>query len=215
MRKAYLFLLLLLSFLPALAWTGPAGAAPLKLLAFGDSLVQGYGLPTEDSFPSQLEAALRAAGQEVTVLNAGNSGDTTAAALARLSWSLADTPDAALVVLGGNDALRGLDPEETEANLRMLLTRLRRAGIPTLLAGLLAPRNLGEDYVRRFDGLFARVARAEGSRFYPFFLEGVAAEPSLNQPDGIHPNREGVARIVARMLPAVRDLLREARAEAP
>ncbi|MGO1119728.1 arylesterase [Rhodovibrionaceae bacterium A322] len=186
----------------------------LRLLAFGDSLVHGYGLPAGQAFPDQLALALAASGTanglEVEVINGGNSGDTTAAGLARLTWSLADNPDAVLVVLGGNDGLRGLSPDETYNNLSAILDTLAAREIPVLLAGMLAPRNLGSDYARSFDGAFARLARerqGENFFFYPFFLEGVAAERDLNQPDGIHPNEAGVAEIVRRILPQVNALL--------
>ncbi len=196
-----------------LVGSGPAAAAPLKLLAFGDSLVHGYGLPDGETFPEQLEAALRARGQEVEVINGGNSGDTTAAGLARLDWALADEPDAVLVEFGANDGLRGLDPAETGANLDAILTRLKGEGLPVLLAGMLAPRNLGADYAAEFDALYPRLAEQHGVAFYPFFLEGVAMESALNQADGIHPNAEGVRVIVESILPHVVRLLESARAE--
>ncbi|WP_366553382.1 arylesterase [Aquibaculum sediminis] len=182
---------------------------PVRLMAFGDSLVHGYGLDPDDVFPQQLEAALRDQGHEVEVINAGNSGDTTAAGLARIDWALADEPDAILVVLGANDGLRGLDPSETRRNLSGLLERLEEEELPTLFTGMLAPRNLGSDYAAEFDALFPRLAKAHDVVFYPFFLDGVVAEPALNQGDGIHPNAEGVAEIVARILPSVEELLSE------
>ena len=176
-------------------------------MAFGDSLVHGYGLPEHATFPAQLEEALREQGHSVEVLNAGNSGDTTAAGLARLDWALADQPDAVIVVLGANDGLRGLEPRQTYSNLSAILGRLQTNGMPVLLAGMLAPRNLGQDYVEEFDGVFARLSREWNLVFYPFFLEGVAAESNLNQADGIHPNEAGVAVIVDRILPSVQQLL--------
>ena len=193
----------------------PLGAAaqdsdPLELLAYGDSLVHGYGLAGPDNFPAQLEAALRAEGREVQVINGGNSGDTTAAGLARLDWTLSETPDAAIVVLGANDALRGLDPARTYENLDALLARFEELGVPVLLAGMLAPRNLGSDYAEEFDGVFPRLAAEREVLFYPFFLDGVATDPELNQPDGIHPNAAGVAVIVERLLPKVEELLDKA-----
>lgn len=208
----------LTSFALALGLTAGAAQAaePLRLMAFGDSLVHGYGLDPEDVFPQQLEAALRDQGHDVEVINAGNSGDTTAAGLARIDWALADDPDAILVVLGANDGLRGLDPSETRRNLSGLLERLEEEDLPTLFTGMLAPRNLGSDYAAEFDALFPELAEAHDVVFYPFFLEGVVAEPTLNQGDGIHPNAEGVAEIVARILPSVEELLAEtnSRAEA-
>ena len=185
-----------------------SGAAePLRLLAFGDSLTHGYGLPAGETFPDQLQAALRAEGYAVEVLNGGNSGDTTAAGLARLDWALADDPDAVLVELGANDGLRGIDPADTRANLDAILTRLGAEGLPVLLAGMLAPRNLGPDYTAAFDSVFPDLAEAHGVPLYPFFLDGVALEAALNQDDGIHPNAKGVAVIVERILPHVAALL--------
>lgn len=191
-------------------WAPAAQAAPLRLLAFGDSLVHGYGLNAGATFPEQLEAALRARGLEVTVINGGNSGDTTAGGRTRLDWALADKPDAVLVELGANDGLRGLDPGQTFVNLDAILTRLVAEGLPVLLAGMLAPRNLGQDYVRDFDAVFPRLAEKHGVPLYPFFLEGVALNPNLNQDDGIHPNRAGVKVIVARLMPQVIRLLEKA-----
>ena len=194
--------------LPAAA-LGAAGSAPLRLLAFGDSLVHGYGLAAEDAFPAQLERALRGEGYRVEVLNGGNSGDTTAAALARLDWVLSDRPDVAIVELGANDGLRGLDPGETYRNLDAILSRLKAEGIAVLLAGMLAPRNLGAGYVEAFDAVYPRLAEAHGVALYPFFLDGVAMQPDLNQDDGIHPNAAGVALVVARILPAVVRLIED------
>src|SRR5690554_5560804 len=173
-----------------------AQASEVRLLAFGDSLVHGYGLDEQDTFPAQLEAALRERGHRVQVLNAGNSGDTSAAGLARLDWALADDPDAVLVVLGANDALRGMEPAETYGNLTSLLADLEEKELPILLAGMMAPRNMGPEYAAEFDGLFPRLAEEHEVVFYPFFLEGVAAEADLNQGDGMHPNAKGVAVIV-------------------
>lgn len=183
-------------------------AAPVRLLALGDSLTAGFGLPPGQGFVPQLQAALRAYGHDVQVLDAGVSGDTTAGGLARLDWALADHPQAAIVELGGNDGLRGLPPRETRANLAAILDRLKAQRIPTLLAGMLAPPNLGADYGREFAEVFKSLAREHPEViFYPFFLEGVAADPALNQPDGIHPNAKGVEVIVRRILPAVETLL--------
>ena len=191
------------------AWLSPAAAlgaaetAPLRILAFGDSLVHGYGLAADETFPIQLERALEREGHRVEVLNGGNSGDTTAAGLARLDWSLADHPDLAIVELGANDGLRGIDPGETYRNLDAIVKRLKAEGIAVLLAGMLAPRNLGADYVEAFDAVFPRLAEVHGVAFYPFFLDGVAMRPELNQADGIHPNAAGVAVMVERILPSV------------
>ena len=192
-----------------LAWLVPSSAleaaesAPVRILAFGDSLVHGYGLAANETFPVQLERALLEAGYRVEVLNGGNSGDTTAAGVARLDWALADRPDLALVELGANDGLRGIDPGETYRNLDAILSRLKAEGIPVLLAGMLAPRNLGADYAQAFDAVYPRLAEAHGVALYPFFLDGVALQPELNQADGIHPNAAGVALVVERILPSV------------
>lgn len=142
-------------------------------------------------------------GYRVEVLNGGNSGDTTAAGLARLDWALADRPDLAIVELGANDGLRGIDPGETYRNLDAILSRLEAEGVPVLLAGMLAPRNLGTDYAEAFDAVYPRLAETHGVPLYPFFLDGVALQPELNQADGIHPNGAGVALVVERILPSV------------
>ena len=190
------------------ALTAPSRAeTPLRLLAFGDSLVHGYGLAGGETFPEQLEAALQGEGLAVEVLNGGNSGDTTAAGLARLDWALADQPDAVIVELGANDGLRGIDPNSTYANLDAILARLAAEDLPILFTGMLAPRNLGSDYAEAFDAVFPALAEKHGVAFYPFFLDGVAVEPHLNQADGIHPNAAGVAEIVKRILPQVVSLL--------
>ena len=192
--------------------TSPAAAEPVRLLAFGDSLVAGYGLAPSAAFPAQLQRALRAEGYEVAVINAGQSGDTTAAGRGRLEWSLADKPDAVLLELGANDALRGLEPEQAFDNLDAILTRLKAENLPVLLAGMLASRNLGADYRRAFDRVFPRLAEKHDVPLYPFFLEGVALDPELNQADGIHPNERGVAVIVERILPYVIELVERAKA---
>ena len=189
------------------ATAAAATAEGTRLMAFGDSLVHGYGLAEDDTFPAQLQAALEQQGHAVEVLNAGNSGDTTAAGLARLDWALADRPDAVIVVLGANDGLRGLEPRQTYGNLTAILERLEADGLPVLLAGMLAPRNLGAAYVEEFDGVFQRLSEERNVVFYPFFLDGVAAQTELNLGDGIHPNKNGVAEIVSRILPSVESLL--------
>jgi len=193
----------------------PLGAQPqreLRILALGDSLTAGYGLARAEGFVAQLQAALRARGIAATVLDAGVSGDTTAGGRARLDWALADRPDAVIVALGGNDLLRAIDPGATYANLNDILTRLAQRNIPILLAGMLAPRNLGQEYVEAFEGAYRRLASEHDVVFVPFFLEGVAGDPALNQPDGIHPNARGVAVMVERILPAVEQLLARVRA---
>jgi acyl-CoA thioesterase-1 len=183
----------------------------IRILALGDSLTAGYGLSRSEGFVAQLQAALRARGIRARVLDAGVSGDTTAGGRARLDWALADRPDAAIVALGGNDLLRAIPPEATYANLDDILRRLKQRNIPALLAGMLAPRNLGAEYVEAFEGAYRRLAREHDVVFVPFFLEGVAGNPDLNQPDGIHPNARGVALMVEHILPAVEALLARVR----
>jgi acyl-CoA thioesterase-1 len=189
----------------------PARAAPLRLLLLGDSLAAGYGLARADAFQTRLAEALRARGHDVTIVDGAVSGDTTAGGRARLDWVLADGVDAALVELGGNDGLRGLDPAATEANLAAILDALAARRIPVLLSGMLAPPNLGPEYGQSFRDVFARLGARPGVIFDPFFLEGVARDPALNQPDGLHPNPEGVRRIVARLVPLVERLLAQVR----
>ncbi len=183
------------------------GKRRLKLLALGDSLTAGWGLGAGEGLVPQLQAALVAQGYNVEVVNAGVSGDTTAGGLARLDWALADKPDAALVALGANDMLRGLPPETAKTNLDAVLTKLAAAGVPALLAGMKASPSLGSDYVRRFDALYPELAERHNIPLYPFFLDGVAADPTLNQGDGIHPNAAGVRRIVAGLAPMAARLL--------
>ena len=200
----------------ALLWFAPAATAapPLRLLVLGDSLTAGYGLTAEDGFTAQLQAALKDAGRAVVVLNAGVSGDTTAGGRARIGWALGDTPDAVIVELGANDGLRGLDPKATFDNLDAIIADIRRAGLPVLLTGMLAPPNLGRDYADDFNAVFPRLAEKHGVLFYPFFLAGVAAKPDLNQDDGIHPNSRGVGAVVTRILPYVLDLLARVKTKA-
>ncbi|GAC1345493.1 MAG: arylesterase [Acetobacteraceae bacterium] len=190
-----------------LLFSAAAQARPVRILILGDSLAAGYGLARPDGFQSQMEAALRAHGHDVTLIDAAVSGDTTAGGRARLDWALADGADAALVELGGNDGLRGLDPAGTEANLAAILDALRAKHIPVLLSGMVAPPNLGAEYGEAFKAVFARLGRRPDILFDPFFLEGVAADPALNQPDHIHPNPEGVKREVARLLPIMEQLI--------
>jgi acyl-CoA thioesterase-1 len=184
----------------------PSGK-PVRLLVFGDSLVAGYGLPQQDAFQARLLDALRADGRTVEMLDGGVSGDTTAGGRARLDWALADKPDAVLLELGANDALRGTDPGETEANLAAILDTLAADHLPVLLTGMEAPPNLGATYTQQFRAVFARLAKRPGVLFDPFFLQGVAGNPALNQPDMMHPNAAGVAIEVARLKPLVEKLL--------
>ena len=179
-------------------------ADPLTIVAFGDSLTAGHGLAGPDAaFPAQLELALRGQGMDVRVFNAGVSGDTTAGGLSRIAWSMTDAPDLVILELGANDALRGLDPDASYRNLDSILDWLGGQDIPVLLAGMLAPPNLGDEYGRAFNGIYRRLADVHGAALYPFFLEGVAAKPALLQGDGMHPNPAGVEVIVDGIMPFV------------
>lgn len=190
-----------------------AGGDPLTILALGDSLMAGYDLPQGDAFPVRLEEALRTRGYDVSVINAGVSGDTTAGGRARLDWLIGgDPPDAAIVELGANDALRGLPPEEAEKNLAAIIDSLQEKDVAVLLAGMMAPRNMGPDYVRDFDAMYPRLAETHGVLLYPFFMEGVALNEDLLLPDGMHPTAEGVGVMVENILPAVEKLIDRARA---
>jgi acyl-CoA thioesterase-1 len=202
-RLYFLLLVLTISHVQSLHANNTSESA-LRLLVLGDSLSAGYGLQPEDSFPAQLEEALHDAGYGVRVINASVSGDTTAGGLSRLDWALADQPHMVLVELGGNDALRGLPPAGTYNNLDAILARLENHAISVILAGMQAPRNLGEDYTMAFDAIYPRLADKYALPFYPFFLEGVALNPDLNQADGIHPNAAGVREIVGRILPLLK-----------
>lgn len=200
---------------PDIAWAqapsapAPTSApAPRRLLAFGDSLTAGYGLAPEDTFPVKLQARLRADGFAVNVANGGFSGDTTAGGLARVKWVLADRPQYTLIEFGANDALRGLDPQLARANLIKILDRMKADGVRVLLIGMNAPANWGPGYAQAFDAIYPDLAKQYGVPLYPFFLEGVALDPGLNQPDGLHPNAGGVDVIVARIAPDVEKLLR-------
>lgn len=180
-----------------------AQTAPVKLAILGDSLTAGFGVKPDQAFPVRLEAALKAQGRNVTVLNHGVSGDTVAGGLARIDWMMGDKPDIVLVELGANDALRGSDPAQAERNLDELVAKLKAAKVAVWLAGMLAPRNFGPEYVTKFDGLYKRVGEKHGVPLYPFFLEGVGGEPALNQADGIHPNAKGVDILVERLTPFI------------
>ncbi|MCB1504214.1 MAG: arylesterase [Hyphomicrobiaceae bacterium] len=183
----------------------------LRIIALGDSLTAGYGLPPGQAFPDVLQIALRARGHNVEVANAGISGDTTAAGLARLDWAVGPEADAIIVELGANDALRGQPPAEARANLDVILTRLSARKLPILLAGMRAPENWGAAYRDKFDAIYPELAARHGTLLYPFFLDGIATDPKLNLPDGLHPNQRGVAIIVERILPVVEQLLERAR----
>ncbi|PPR55935.1 MAG: Arylesterase [Alphaproteobacteria bacterium MarineAlpha4_Bin2] len=186
-------------------------ADPVRILALGDSLTAGYGLSQANSFPSQLAKKLHGAGIQSEIINAGVSGDTTSGALQRLDWLIDGDYDLAIIELGANDALRAIDPALTRQNLEKIVKKFKARGTPVLLAGMKAPRNLGPDYTQRFDELFPAIAQDHGLHFYPFFLDGVATYPELNQQDGLHPNAKGVAIIASRMLPFAIDALEKDR----
>ena len=185
------------------AATGHAQSGPVKIAVLGDSLAAGYGVKPDQAFPARLQAALQRSARNVTILNHGVSGDTTAGGVERIDWMLADKPDIVLVELGGNDALRGSDPAGTERNLDAIVTKLKDAGVTVWLAGMLAPRNYGPEYAAQFDALYKRLADKHSVPLYPFFLDGVAQDPALNQADGIHPNPKGVDIVVERILPFI------------
>ena len=189
-----------------------ASAAPPRLLVLGDSLTAGFGLPHDDGFEVQLQQALKAHGHDVSIIDGAVSGDTTAGGRARLDWALGDGADAAIIELGANDGLRGLDPKDMEANLTAILDELAAKHIPVLLTGMYAPPNLGPDYQNAFRAVFDRLGKRPGVLYDPFFLEGVAMHPELIQADHLHPNAEGVKREVARILPLVEQLLSETHA---
>jgi acyl-CoA thioesterase-1 len=193
----------------------PAAAAdkPLQVVAFGDSLTAGLGLESQDAFPARLRQALAARGIVATISNAGVSGDTMSGGLARLDWSVPPGTDAVILELGANDALRGIDPAVTRRALDGILSALAKRNIPVLLCGMLAPRNLGTDYAAAFDPIFPDLAKTYGVVFYPFFLDGVAADPKLNQHDGLHPTAAGVDVIVAKILPKVEELIARVKAQ--
>jgi acyl-CoA thioesterase-1 len=191
---------------------GNAAAEPLRIVALGDSLTAGLGLAEKQAFPSKLEAALRAKGHDVELINAGVSGDTASGGLARLDWSVPDNANAVILELGANDALRAVDPGTTRKALDAILKNLKARKIEVLLAGMQAPRNMGLDYNAAFDRIYPELAQAYDVLLYPFFLDGVAADAKLNQRDGIHPTAEGVDVIVARILPFVEKLIAKARA---
>ena len=189
-----------------------AAERPINIVAFGDSLTAGYGLAANEAFPVQLQRALDAKGLAVNVVNAGVSGDTSAGGLSRLDWSVPDGTDAVILELGANDALRGFDPEITRKALDTMLRRLKERKISVLLCGMVAPPNLGAEYGRAFNSIYPDLAAQTGAILYPFFLAGVAADPKLNQRDGLHPTAAGVAVIVERILPQVEQLIARAKA---
>jgi acyl-CoA thioesterase I len=199
-------MLAVITFVPLRATSAPATP---HILAFGDSLTAGLGLTPDQAFPARLQADLAAQGVVAEVRNGGISGDTTAGGLARLDWALADHPDLVIVELGANDALRGIDPKVTQANLDQIVARLKASGARVMLAGMVAPANWGRDYQQDFAAIYPRLAEKYQVPLYPFFLEGVAADPTLNQPDGLHPNARGAALVAAKIAPYVVRLLRD------
>ena len=180
-----------------------------QLVVFGDSLVAGYGLDPGAAYPEQLNKKLQEKGIKLEVINAGVSGDTTSSGLARLDWSVGDNADAVILELGANDALRGISPDVTEKNLDAMITSLKAKDVEVLLAGMMAPPNMGPSYGEAFNSIYARLAEKHDIALYPFFLDGVVADAKLNQPDGIHPTKEGIAVIVQKSMPAVMKLLEE------
>jgi len=204
MARAARILKLALAILAATANAqGALADESCRIAVLGDSLAASYGLELDEGFPARLEQRLAEDGFECAVLDAGVAGDTSAGGRARLDWLLADRPSHVIVELGGNDALRALPPEEMEQNLDAILTRLEDEGVAALLAGMLAPPNLGRDYGQAFAAVFPRLAEKHDVPLYPFFLDGVAGHPELNQPDGVHPSAAGIDLIVAGILPTV------------
>ncbi len=181
----------------------------MRIIALGDSLTAGYGVAPAEAFPAQLQAALTARGHDVEIVNAGVSGDTVGGGLERLDWAVGDDADAVIVELGANDALRGIPPDRVRRGLDLLLVQLKARRLPVLVAGMRAIGNWGAAYAKDFDPIFPELAAKHGLLLYPFFLEGVATDPKLNQDDGLHPNAAGVARIVAGILPKVEALIAE------
>jgi acyl-CoA thioesterase-1 len=204
---AVFLLTLTLALAPATMADAQTQAKPLKIVALGDSLSAGYNLPGSAAFPAVLEQALRQKGIAVEIVNAGVSGDTAQGGLERLDWSVPDGTDGVILELGANDALRGVDPALTQKALDTIISRLKARNIAVLLAGMYAPRNLGPDYAKRFDGLYPQLAEKHGLMLYAFFLDGIAGDRGLNQPDLLHPTAEGVRAIVRNILPTVERFL--------
>ncbi|KQS63870.1 acyl-CoA thioesterase [Rhizobium sp. Leaf371] len=193
--------------LAGLIAAGPLRAAPIELVGFGDSLMAGYQLPPADAFPARLEKALRDKGLDVSISNAGVSGDTTSGGLARIDWSVPDGTKGVILELGANDALRGIPPEESRKNLVAMIEKLKARGIGVLLVGMLAPPNMGGDYADRFNPIYPDLAKTYAIPLYPFFLDGVVQDAGLKIEDGMHPNPKGVGVMVERMLPVVETFL--------
>jgi acyl-CoA thioesterase-1 len=210
-----LLLLLVLACPPGMAEPAGLPDRPVRIVALGDSLTAGRGLPIDATFPARLESTLKAKGVAVEIVNAGVSGDTASGGLARLDWSVPEGTDAVIVELGANDMLFGIDPKVTRKALAEIVQRLTARGIVVLLAGMRAAPNLGVEYGREFDTMFSELAAKNNVLVYPFFLDGVAADAKLNQSDGVHPTAAGVDEIVARILPAVEELVARVRHEHP
>ena len=213
-RRRKLFLASLAT-LCAAAWlllAPQAEADPIRIVAFGDSLTAGLGLPAQDAFPSKLAVALKAKGYDVAIVNAGVSGDTTSAALARLDWSVAVNTQAVILEFGANDAFRGVLPAIVSQNLDEIIRRLKARNIEVLLAGMYAPRNLGEGYFAAFDAIYPTLAKKHGLILEPFFLKGVAGNAALNQADGVHPTAAGIDVVVKTILPPTEALIQRVRA---
>lgn len=191
----------------SMAFAVVANAKTISLVGFGDSLMAGYQLPPGDGFPEKLQAALTAKGVDVSIANAGVSGDTTAGGLARIDWSVPEGTDGVILELGGNDALRGIPPEESEKNLDQIIARLKERGVAVLLVGMLAPPNMGSDYAGRFNSIYEKLAQKHGVALYPFFLDGVALDAGLKLEDGMHPNSKGIDVMVEKMEPAITQFL--------
>lgn len=205
----WLLLVQAVAFAVVLAAASPAAARTIRLVVLGDSLTAGLGLPPGKAFPDRLQAALRARGWDVDVLNAGVSGDTAADGLARYDWAVPANADALIIELGANDMLRGLEPEATKKALSAILDKAHAARLPTLIAGMRAAPNLGAEYDRAFDAIYPALAKDHDVALYPFFLDGVAGDPKLNQADGMHPTAEGVDAIVERIAPSVEEILKQ------
>lgn len=197
------------------ALTGAMAADPIRIVAFGDSLSAGYGLSADQAFPVRLERLLRAKGHNVTVANAGVSGDTTAGGRERIDWAVPPGTDAVILELGANDALRRLPADRARANLDAILAKLKARRVEVLLAGMRAPRNLGAEYANEFDRIYSELAEKHGVLLYPFFLTGIALDAKLNLPDGMHPNAAGVDVIAQRILPKVEELIARVQAKRP
>ena len=189
--------------------------AHIKIIAFGDSLTAGYGLPREAAFPVRLEKKLKKQGHNIRVVNAGISGDTATGGLARLAWAVPKDADAVILELGANDALRGVSPAKTRKSLEKIIVKLKKKNIEILIAGMIAPEGMGNKFSSDFNSIYADLAKKYDALYYPFFLDGVALDPKLNQSDGIHPNSTGVNIIVDNITPSVLKLIKRARSKTP